>query len=192
MCANTNTLVEQLPQIRMFVNNALFQRRKEYPADEIINEAYVKMYDNGQDYDPGCFRKICMGVILEYSSKRNTATYSDNGSADFGFENRGDEKFCKKCNNPHPVSYFNVLKQTASDYKTYQSICKGCVIKKVREWDKSNPDKVTERNKKHKAKLKEQRALKKKLKPKILSIKQQMRHKDLYEKIRVLKIQYSK
>lgn len=61
-------------------------------------------------------------------------------------------KHCNQCNTTKDLSLFS----KRSDKSGYVSFCKECSSKRTRDWQKANPEKVKERNKRRIAYIKEQ------------------------------------
>lgn len=181
---------KDLPKLKSVVFSMLYSRQKDYPADEIINEAFLKLHDKEENYCFHSFKSLCFTAIMDYGKSRSACYYSE-GFIGEGFQMRGEDKCCCGCKKIFPVSYFSILRQNALGTITYQSICRECVRINSKKWASINPEKVTAswRRQKAKAKLLRQteKALLKKLKPQI----DKRRRAELSAKLQALKLQYA-
>lgn len=114
-----------LSKIRHYVEIVLQNKRKNYPADEIINESFLKLVEKNKTYSFEDFKKICIDTILSYNTSESAVSYDDEGNSAYVKECEG-EKLCKGCKEAVPVSLFHVAKRYPSGLIIYHARCKSC------------------------------------------------------------------
>lgn len=172
-----------LPKLRDAVSGILYCMGKSYDVDEIINTAFVKLYDSGNDYFYHSFKSICIAAIHEQSDNLRHFEYLEDYKHSL-FIPSLEDKQCKCCNDVFPISNFNKTKTLADGRICWHSLCKACQLKRSKELEAKDIQKRREQQRKSKAK---KRALGKKMKPIIKRIEQQKRHAEIYKRIAALK-----
>ncbi len=119
----------ELLEARHFVSSYINKKKFPLEVDEIVNESYIKIYENGSSYNHDLFVKEALDIIHNHIRERPNVI-----SFDGLFTKKTNDSFDQQCSLCGTIKHMDDFSSSIrpTGRRKYKKICKACVNLKER------------------------------------------------------------